>query len=81
MGARDEPRDEHCRDRSGHCSRRGSFVPRRPRLPGMEAFEGKSIFCRVAKIESYRGKDVVVCGGGAIRRSIGRLPCGPPPAA
>lgn len=42
----------------------GSFTPKRPPLPGIEDYEGKSVFYSVRKIEQMRGKDVVIVGGG-----------------
>ena len=42
----------------------GSFTPKRPPLPGIEAFEGTSVFYSVRKMESFRGKDVLIVGGG-----------------
>jgi thioredoxin reductase (NADPH) len=42
----------------------GSFTPKRPPLAGIETYEGKSVFYSVRKIESMRGKDVVIVGGG-----------------
>jgi thioredoxin reductase (NADPH) len=42
----------------------GSFVPKRPPIPGIDAFEGKSVFYAVRKMEQFRGKDVVIAGGG-----------------
>lgn len=42
----------------------GSFAPKRPPLNGIEDFEGKSVFYSVRKIESMRGKDIVIVGGG-----------------
>jgi thioredoxin reductase (NADPH) len=42
----------------------GSFVPKKPPLPGIEAYEGKSIFYAVRKIESFRGKNILIAGGG-----------------
>jgi thioredoxin reductase (NADPH) len=42
----------------------GSFTPKRPPLDGIEAFEGTSVFYSVRKIESLRGRDIVVVGGG-----------------
>src|SRR6188508_2203990 len=35
----------------------GSFTPKRPPLAGIEAFEGKSVFYAVRKMEDFRGKD------------------------
>ena len=42
----------------------GSFTPKRPPLSGIEAFEGTSVFYSVRKMESFRGKDVLIVGGG-----------------
>jgi thioredoxin reductase (NADPH) len=42
----------------------GSFTPKRPPLAGIEAYEGKSVFYSVRKIEALRGRDIVIVGGG-----------------
>ena len=42
----------------------GSFQPKRPPIPGIEAFEGESVFYSVRRMEELRGHDVVVVGGG-----------------
>ncbi len=42
----------------------GSFESKRPPLTGLEAYEGKSVFYLVRRIEDFRGKRVVVAGGG-----------------
>ena len=42
----------------------GSFTPKRPPLDGIEAFEGTSVFYSVRKIESMRGRDILIVGGG-----------------
>lgn len=42
----------------------GSFTPKRPPLKGIEAFEDKSIFYSVRRIEDFRGKNIVIAGGG-----------------
>jgi thioredoxin reductase (NADPH) len=42
----------------------GSFTPKRPPLAGIEAYEGTSVFYSVRRIEDYRGKDVLIVGGG-----------------
>lgn len=42
----------------------GAFGPNRPPLDGIEAFEGKSVFYYVTKRELFRGKRVVIAGGG-----------------
>ncbi len=42
----------------------GSFEPKRPPLEGIERYEGSSVFYSVRKIETFRGKSVVIAGGG-----------------
>ena len=42
----------------------GAFGPNRPPLTGIEAFEGKSVFYYVTQREAFRGKKVVIAGGG-----------------
>ncbi|HEX3486869.1 MAG TPA: NAD(P)/FAD-dependent oxidoreductase, partial [Micropepsaceae bacterium] len=42
----------------------GSFVPKRPPIPGIEAYEGQSVFYAVRKMEQFRDKDVLIAGGG-----------------
>ncbi len=42
----------------------GSFTPKRPPLAGIEAYEGKSVFYSVRRMDDFRGKDVLVVGGG-----------------
>ena len=42
----------------------GSFQPKKPPIPGIEAFEGQSVFYSVKKMEAFRGKDVLIVGGG-----------------
>ncbi|MFA5958774.1 NAD(P)/FAD-dependent oxidoreductase [Hyphomicrobium sp.] len=42
----------------------GSFTPKRPPLNGIEEYEGKSVFYSLRKIESVRGHDIVIVGGG-----------------
>ena len=42
----------------------GAFGPNRPPLDGIEAFEGKSVFYYVTQRENFRGKRVVIAGGG-----------------
>ncbi len=42
----------------------GSFTPKRPPLAGIEGFEGKSVFYAVRKMDEFRGKDVLIVGGG-----------------
>ena len=42
----------------------GSFTPKRPPLPGIEAFEGSYVHYSVRRMEDFRGRDVLVVGGG-----------------
>jgi thioredoxin reductase (NADPH) len=42
----------------------GSFQPKRPPIPGIEPYEGKSVFYAVRKMEAFRHKRVLVVGGG-----------------
>jgi thioredoxin reductase (NADPH) len=42
----------------------GSFTPKRPPLAGIEAYEGKSVFYSVRRMEEFRGHDVLIVGGG-----------------
>lgn len=42
----------------------GSFTPKRPPLPGIEAYEGTSVFYAVRRMEDFRDRDVLVVGGG-----------------
>ena len=42
----------------------GSFVPRKPKIDGLEAYENKSLFYAVRQMERFRGKDLVIAGGG-----------------
>lgn len=42
----------------------GSFVPKRPPIDGIDAFEDKSVFYAVRRMEDFRGKRVIIAGGG-----------------
>lgn len=42
----------------------GSFQPKKPPIPGIEDYEGKSVFYAVRRIEAFRGKKILVVGGG-----------------
>jgi thioredoxin reductase (NADPH) len=42
----------------------GSFTPKRPPLPGIEDYEGTSVFYSVRKMDAFRDRDVLIVGGG-----------------
>jgi thioredoxin reductase (NADPH) len=42
----------------------GSFQPKKPPIPGIDAYEGTSVFYSVKKMEAFRGKDILIVGGG-----------------
>jgi thioredoxin reductase (NADPH) len=42
----------------------GSFVPKKPHIPGIDAFENKSVFYAVRKMDQFQGKNIVIVGGG-----------------
>jgi thioredoxin reductase (NADPH) len=42
----------------------GSFQPRRLSVEGVESLEGTQLHYRVARAEQYRGKDLLIAGGG-----------------
>lgn len=42
----------------------GSFMPKKPPIKDIEAYEGKSVFYAVRKMEQFRGKNLVIAGGG-----------------
>ncbi|MGF1594425.1 MAG: NAD(P)/FAD-dependent oxidoreductase [Kiloniellaceae bacterium] len=42
----------------------GSFVPKKPPIPGIEDYEGDSVHYAVRKIETFRGRHLVIAGGG-----------------
>jgi len=42
----------------------GSFQPKRPPIPGIEPFEGKSVHYAVRKMDAFRGQRLMVVGGG-----------------
>jgi thioredoxin reductase (NADPH) len=42
----------------------GSFQPKKPPMPGIEAFEGKSVFYAVRRMEDFRDKRLLIAGGG-----------------
>ncbi|PQA85764.1 ferredoxin--NADP(+) reductase [Marinicaulis flavus] len=42
----------------------GSFQPKKPPIPGVEDFEGETVFYAVRKRETFKDKDIVIAGGG-----------------
>jgi len=42
----------------------GSFQPKRPPIPGIEAYEDNSVHYSVRKMEALRGKRLLIVGGG-----------------
>jgi thioredoxin reductase (NADPH) len=42
----------------------GSFQPKKPPIPGIEAYENQSVFYSVKKMEALRGRDILIVGGG-----------------
>ncbi len=42
----------------------GSFVPKKMPIKGIEAFEGTSVFYAVRKMDAFKGKRLVIAGGG-----------------
>ncbi len=42
----------------------GSFQPKRPPIPGIEAYEGSSVFYAIRQMEAFRNKRILIVGGG-----------------
>jgi len=42
----------------------GSFESKKPPLAGIEQYENKSVYYLVRKIEAFRGKNILIAGGG-----------------
>src|SRR4051812_13008327 len=42
----------------------GSFQPKRPPIPGIEPYEAKSVYYAVRQMEAFRGKKLLIAGGG-----------------
>src|SRR5262245_44729190 len=40
----------------------GSFQPKKPPIPGIDAFEGRSVFYSIKKMEAFRDRDVLIVG-------------------
>ena len=39
-------------------------MPKKPPIPGIDAYEGTSVFYSIKKMEALRGKDILIVGGG-----------------
>src|SRR5258707_6194904 len=52
----------------------GSFQPKRPPVPGIEAYEGTSVFYAVRKIEQFRDKRLLVVRGRGSRLALAPQP-------
>ena len=42
----------------------GSFTPKKPKIKGIEPFENKSLYYAVRKMEIFKGKNLLIAGGG-----------------
>ncbi|PZQ45895.1 MAG: ferredoxin--NADP(+) reductase [Micavibrio aeruginosavorus] len=42
----------------------GSFMPKKPALQNLDQYDGKSVFYAVRKMEQFRGKNIMIAGGG-----------------
>jgi len=42
----------------------GSFQPKKPPIEGIDAYEGTSVFYAVRKMEAFKGRRIVIAGGG-----------------
>lgn len=42
----------------------GSFMPKKPPIQGIEDYEGKSVFYAVRRMEQFKGKNILIAGGG-----------------
>ncbi len=42
----------------------GSFQPKKPPIPGVDDFEGQSVYYAVRKRDMFRDKNIVIAGGG-----------------
>ena len=42
----------------------GSFMPKKPPIPNIEAYEAHSVFYAVRQMEAFRDRDILISGGG-----------------
>jgi thioredoxin reductase (NADPH) len=42
----------------------GSFQPKKPPIPGIDAYENTSVFYSVRKMDTFRDRDILIVGGG-----------------
>jgi thioredoxin reductase (NADPH) len=42
----------------------GSFTPKKPPIPGIDSYEGTSVFYSIKRMEEFRDKNILIVGGG-----------------
>lgn len=42
----------------------GSFTPKKPPIPGIDEYEGTSVFYSIKRMEEFRDKNILIVGGG-----------------
>lgn len=42
----------------------GSFMPKKPSIPNLAEYEGRSVFYSVKQMEKFKGKNILIAGGG-----------------
>jgi len=42
----------------------GSFTPKKPPIPGIEEYEGTSVFYSIKRVEEFKDKNILIVGGG-----------------
>ncbi len=42
----------------------GSFQPKKPPIPGIDAYEGTSVFYAVKRMDDFKGRNILIVGGG-----------------
>jgi len=42
----------------------GSFQPKKPPIPGVDDYQGQSVFYAVRKRDMFKGKNIIIAGGG-----------------
>jgi thioredoxin reductase (NADPH) len=49
----------------------GSFMPKKPSIPEIDRYEGRSVFYAVRKMDQFAGKHLVIAGGGRFCAGLG----------